>query len=162
MPGPDRWYAAEQQRRKLAERLARDLAYPDPDAPPDTLSDFVAGAVVRVRWASAIDAHIAFDQAPSLIALGGEYRRFEGRGGVVLVVHSSEGGMDDWSLVVPYEPFTTPALVCLDDMAEHCMGVYADSTEAREALSTLHVRLIGAFGNRQGAIARGSLPPDAE
>jgi hypothetical protein len=161
MPDPDRWRAVEQRRRELAERLARDLAHPDPDAPPDTLSDFVAGNVVQVRWVSAIDAHIAFDQAPSLIAFGAEYRRFEGRGGVVLVVHCVEDSMDDWSLVVPYEPFTTPVLVCLDDMDEHCMGVYGDSPEARDALSRLHVRLIGAFGNRQDAIARGTLPPDA-
>ena len=161
MPNPDRWRAAEQQRRKLAERLGRDLAHPDPDTPPDALSDFVAGTVVRVRWQSAIDAHIAFDQAPSLIAFGGEYRRFAGRGGVVLVIHGVEDSMDDWSLVVPYEPFAAPVLVCLDDMDEHCMGIYGDSPEEHDALSTLHVRLIGGFGNRQDAIARGSLPPDA-
>ena len=161
MPGPDRWRAAEQRRRKLAERLARDLAHPDPQAPPGALSDFVSGTMGRVRWTSAIDAQIAFDQAPSLIAFGGEYRRVQGRGGVVLVVHCGEGSMDDWSLVVPYEPFAAPVLVCLDDMGEHCMGVYGDSAEARDALSTLHVRVLGAFDNRQRAIARGSLPPAA-
>ncbi|RFS40472.1 hypothetical protein D0Q02_30590 [Micromonospora craniellae] len=85
MPDPRRWRAIEQRCRKLAEGLGRDLAHPDPDAPPGTLSDFAAGAIVHVRWASAIDAQIAFDQAPSLIAFGTEYQRFQGRGGVVLV-----------------------------------------------------------------------------
>jgi hypothetical protein len=112
-----------------------------------------------VRWASATEAQIAFGQAPSLIAFGAEFSRVEGRGGVVLVVHCIEDSMDDWSLVVPYEPFGAPVLVCVDDMADHCMGIY-DSPEARDALSTLHARLIGAHGNRRDAIARGSLPPD--
>jgi hypothetical protein len=159
VPDPDRWRAAERRRRRLAERLARELAHPDPDAPPGAMSNFVAGTVVRVRWASAFEAQIAFDQAPSLIAFGAEFGRVEG-GGVVLVVHCIQDSMDDWSLVVPYEPFAAPVLVCVDDMAEHCMGIYGDSPEARDALSTLHVRLIGAFGNRRDAIARGSLPPD--
>jgi hypothetical protein len=160
MPGPGRWAAVERRRRALAERLARDLAHPDPDAPPGTLSDMVAGAMVRVRWASAIDAQIAFDQAPSLIALGSAFQRLQGGGGVVLVVHCLADSMDDWSLVVPYEPFGTPVLVCLDDMGDHCLGVYGDSPQARDALSTLHVRLLAAFGNRSDAIARGTLPPD--
>ncbi|HEY2673119.1 MAG TPA: hypothetical protein VGJ07_22515 [Rugosimonospora sp.] len=160
MPDPGRRAAAERRRRALAERLARDLAHPAPDAPPGTLSDLVAGTVVRVRWVSAIDAHVAFDQAPSLIALGSAYRRIEGRGGVVLVVHCIPNNMDDSSLVVPYEPFSSPVMVCLDDMADHCMGVYGDSPEARDALSTLQVRLLTAFGGRSDAIARGTLPPD--
>lgn len=160
MHDPDRWRAIEQRRRKLAERLGRDLAYPDPDAPVGTLSDFVAGTMVRVRWASAIDAHIAFDEAPSLIAFGGEYRRIEGRGGVVLVVHCPEDSIYEWSLVVPYEPFRTPVLVCLDDMGEHCMGIYGDTPEARQALPDLQVRLIGGFANRQHAIDTGYFPAD--
>ena len=160
VPDPDRWRAAERRRRKLAERLARELAHPDPDAPPGAMSNFVAGTVVRVRWASAIEAQTAFDQAPSLIAFGAEFRRVEGRGGVVLVVHCIQDSMDDWSLVVPYEPFGAPVLVCVDDMTDHCMGIYSDSPDARDALSTLHTRLIGAFGNRRDAIARNSPPPD--
>jgi hypothetical protein len=48
MPDPDRWRAVEQLRRELAERLALTWPHPDPDAPPDTLSDFVAGTVVQV------------------------------------------------------------------------------------------------------------------
>lgn len=160
MPDPDRWRAIEQRRRKLAERLAWDLAHPDP-AKPGAMSDFVAGTVVRVRWASAIDAHAVFDEAGSLIAFGGDYRLIEGRGGVVLVLHCPQDSMYDWSLVVRYEPFRTPVLVCLDDMGEHCMGIYADSPEARQALSDLHVRLIGGFANRQHAKDIGFLPPDA-
>ncbi len=161
MPGPEHWRAVEQRRRKLAERLARDLAHPDPDASAETLSDFVAGTVVRVRWASAIDAQIAFDQVPSLIGMGGEFLRFEGRGGVVLVIHCIADSMDDWSVVVPYEPFGAPVLVCLDDMDEHCMGVYGDSPQASEALSTLYVRLVAAFARREDSIAKGLLPPKA-
>ncbi len=159
MPDPDRWLRIERERRALAERLARDLAHPDPDAPPGALSDFVAATMVRVRWDSAIDAHVAFDQAPSLIAFGSQYQRIEGRGGVVLVVHCIPDSMDDWSLVVTYEPFGAPVLVCLDDMGDHCMGVYDDSPTARDALSTLHLRLIGAFGIRRDATTAGS-PPD--
>jgi hypothetical protein len=160
MRGPEYWRAVEQRRRKLAERLARDLAHPNPDAPAGTLSDFVAGTVVRVRWASAIDAQIAFDQAPSLIGSGGEFLRFEGRGGVVLVVHCIADSMDDWSLVVPFEPFAAPVLVCLDDMDGHCMGVYGDSPEASEALSTLYGRLVAGFAAREDNIDKGLLPPD--
>ncbi|MEV6926719.1 hypothetical protein AB0M46_19750 [Dactylosporangium sp. NPDC051485] len=161
MPDPDRWHAMEQRRRKLAERLGRVLAHPNPDDRPGTLGDVVAGAAVRVRWPSAIDAHIAFDQAPSLIGMGAQYQRFAGRGGVVLVIHCIADSMDDWSLVVPFEPFTAPVLVCLDDMDGQCLAVYDDSPEARDALSTLHVRLLRAFGDRQAAIDAGTLPPDA-
>jgi hypothetical protein len=78
----------------------------------------------------------------------------EGRGGVVLVVHCLEDSMDDWSLVVPYEPFTVPVLVGLDDMRVHCTGIYDDSPEDRDALSTLYVRLL-AFGIRHDAIRSG-------
>jgi hypothetical protein len=68
--------------------------------------------------------------------------------GVVLYVHCVEDSMDDWSLVVPYEPFGTPALVCLDDMGEHCMGVYGDSPEAHDALSTLHIHMARRYSTR--------------
>ncbi|QOC90316.1 hypothetical protein [Micromonospora craniellae] len=77
---------------------------------------------------------------------------------LVLVLHCPEDSMYDWSLVVRYEPFRTPVLVCLDDMGEHCMGIYADSPQARQALSDLHVRLIGGFANRQHAKDTGLLP----
>ncbi|NLU81091.1 hypothetical protein HCA58_22640 [Micromonospora sp. HNM0581] len=156
----DRWRAAEQGRRRLAERLAWELAHPDPVAPPDALSDFVAAAAMQVRWASAIDAQTAFDHAPRLVALGGEFGRVEGRGGVIVFVHCLEGGMDDWSLVVPYEPFTGPVLVCVDDLGDHCMWISEEDPQAREALSRLRTEIELAFTTRTTLITRGSLPPD--
>jgi hypothetical protein len=160
MANANRWRVAEQARRRLAERLAWELAHPDPDAPPGALSDFVAATAMQVRWASAIDAHTVFDHAPRLIALGGGVGRVEGRGGVVLYVHCLEGGMDDWSVVVPYEPFTGPVLVCVDDLGDHCMWISEDDPQAREALSRLRTEIDLAFATRATLIAKGSLPPD--
>jgi len=154
----ERWRAVERRRRKLAERLARDLAHPDPDAPPGALSDFVAATAVQVRWAPAIEAQMAFDQALRVVALGGEVGRVEGRGGVVLWVHAVED--DFWSLVVPFEPFDGPVLVCTDDFGDHAMWISEDSPESREALSTLHTGLIVALETRRDLIAKGTLPPD--
>ncbi len=160
MVDADRWRAAERRRRKLAERLAWELAHPDPDAPPDAFSDLVAATAVQVRWASAVDAQIAFDHAPRVIALGGRFGRVEGRGGVILCVHCLEGGMDDWSLIVPYEPFTGPVLVCVDDLQDHCMWISEDDPQAREALSRLRTEIELAFTTRAALIADGGLPPD--
>lgn len=153
-----RWQEAERRRRKLAERLARDLAHPDPDAPPGALSDFVAATAVQVRWARNVEAQIAFELAPRVVALGGEVGRVEGRGGVILWVHSL--GDDFWSLVVPFEPFDGPVLVCTDDFGDHAMWISDDSAESREALTTLHTGLIRALETRREQIAKGTLPPD--
>ncbi|MFI6759456.1 hypothetical protein ACIBF5_10000 [Micromonospora sp. NPDC050417] len=153
------WRKDANRRRKLAERLAWDLAHPDPAAPRESLSDFVAGAAMRVRWASAIEAQIAFEQAPRLIGLGGELGRVEGRGGVILFVHCLRDGLDDWSLVVPFEPFTGPVLVCVDDLADHCLWVSDDDPQAREALSRLHTEITLALDTRRELDARGGLPP---
>lgn len=160
MVDDDRWRAAEQRRRKLAERLAWELAHPDPDASPGALSDFVSATAMQVRLASSIEALIAFDQAPRLIALGGEFGRLKGRGGVILWVHCLEDGMDEWSLVVPYQPFTGPVLVCVDDLEDHCMWISEDDPQAREALSRLHIEIELAIRTRTELIAKGSLPPD--
>lgn len=156
----DRWRAAGQRRRRLAERLAWELAHPDPDAPADGLSGFVAGSAMQVRWASAVEAQVAFDHAPRLIALGGEFGRVEGRGGVIVYVHCLDGGMDEWSLVVPYEPFTGPVLVCADDLEDHCMWISEDDPPGREALSLLRTEIELALATRATLIADGSLPPD--
>ncbi|MFI9638969.1 hypothetical protein ACIG87_02715 [Micromonospora sp. NPDC051925] len=156
----DRWRAAERRRRGLAERLAWDLAHPNPDASRSALGDFVAATAMRVRWASAIDAHTAFDHASRVIALGGEFGRVEGRGGVIVYVHCLEGGVDDWSLVVPYEPFIGPVLVCVDDLDDHCMWISEDDPQAREALERLRTEMELAFATRATLIANGSLPPD--
>lgn len=164
VPAPQRWSAewwraVERRRRRFAERLASELAHPDPDGPPGAMSDFVAGAVVGVEsWPAAIEAKIAFDEAPTLIKFGAPFGWIEGYGGVVLWVHSPVD--DDWSLVVPFDPFVTPVLVCLDDMCadeamgDHCLGVYDDSPEARNALSDLQTGLIAAFGERRDSRAR--------
>lgn len=160
MVDDDRWRAAEQRRRKLAERLAWELAHPDPDAPPGALSDFVAATAMQVRWASSIDAQIAFDHAPRLIAFGEEFGRLQGRGGVILYVHCLEDGPEEWSLVVPYEPFTGPVLVCADDLEDHCMWISEDDPQAREALSGLRTGIELALAARAELIAKGGLPPD--
>jgi hypothetical protein len=154
----DRWHAVERRRRKMAERLARELANPDPDAPSGALSDFVAATAVQVRWARNVEAQMAFDEAPRVVALGGEVGRVEGRGGVVLWVHSGED--DFWSLVVPLEPFDGPVLVCTDDFGGHAMWITEDGAESEEALSKLHTGLMVALETRRELIAKGTLPPD--
>ncbi len=153
-----RWQEVERRRRKRAERLARDLAHPDPDAPPGALSDFVAATAVRVRWARNVEAKVAFEDAPRVVAVGGDMGRVEGRSGVILWVHSVRD--DFWSLVVPFEPFDGPVLVCTDDFGDHAMWISDDGPEAREALATLHTGLIKALDARADKIAKGFLPPD--
>lgn len=153
-----RWQEIERRRRALAERLARELANPDPRAPQGAVSDFVAATAVKVRWARNWDAHTAFEDAPTTVLVGGELRRVTGRGGVVLSVHAV--GDSFWSLVVPFEPFRGPVLICTDDFYDKAMWITGDSTEARDALTSLHTGLIWTLAARAEKIEKGLLPPD--
>jgi hypothetical protein len=152
------WREVERRRRLLAERLARELANPDPQAPRGAVSDFVAANAVKVRWARNADAMMALEDAPLTVSVGGEMGRVSGRGGVVLWVHALRDGF--WSLVVPYEPLRGPVLVCTDDFFPHAMWITGDSPEAREALNSLNTNLIWTLAARAEKIEKGLLPPD--
>jgi hypothetical protein len=152
------WREVERRRRLLAERLARELANPDPDAPRGAVSDFVAANAVKVRWARNWDAHLAFPDVPGTMSVGGEMGRVQGRAGVVLWVHALSDGF--WSLVVPVEPFRGPVLLCTDDFFPHAMWITGDSPDAREALTNLQTGLIWSLEARADKIEKGLLPPD--
>jgi hypothetical protein len=152
------WREVERRRRLLAERLARELANPDPNARRGALSDFVAANAVKVRWARSVDAQAAIQEAPTTVMVGGEMGRVQGRGGVVLWVHSLRD--DDWSLVVPFEPFRGPLLVCTDDFFPRAMWISGDSPEARGALTTLETELIFSLAHRAEMVEKGLRRPD--
>jgi hypothetical protein len=152
------WREVERRRRLLAERLARELANPDPRAPRGAVSDFVAVNAVKVRWARNADAMLALEEAPKTVTVGGEMGWVSGRGGVVLWVHALGDGF--WSVVVPYEPFRGPVLVCTDDFFPHAMWITGDSPQAREALNSLNTNLIWTLAARAEKIEKGLLPPD--
>lgn len=152
-----KWMEIERRRRLLAERLARELANPDPELPPGALSDFVAATAVQVRWEGSVDAQIAFDMAPRVVALSTGLGRVEGRAGVVLWLHSPVG--EFWSMVVPFEPFRGPVLVCTDDFYEHAMWITDETPESREALSQLHQNLLRSMKTRRAVAARGWFGP---
>jgi hypothetical protein len=60
-----------------------------------------------------------------------------------------------WSMVVPFEPFRGPVLVCTDDFYEHAMWITDETPESREALSRLHRRLLMSMQTRSEVTARG-------
>src|SRR5262249_16838130 len=146
--------ADERRRRRLAERLALELA----TASHTRGSDFVAARMVQVRWSSTVEFQIAVDQAPTMVFIGdpANLGTFEGDGGVVMVVHLP----DNWWVVFPGVAFTGLILVCDVDLKEHCMQLYDDSPEAREAVENFRLRVVRALENRAKRIADGWLPPD--
>jgi hypothetical protein len=155
--GPDE---EERRRRELAQRLARELADPPPDGPPEAFSEFVAARAMRVRYASAVDVHVAFDEAQTVITMGdptlcGWVR---GRAGLVMYAHGP-GDIYSWSVVFPFVPFTGLALVCLDDLDDQCLWVSADGDpEAAVALEELQAEIWLGLKARDDLIARGLLP----
>jgi hypothetical protein len=151
------WREVDRRRRLLAERLARELANPDPQAAQGTVSDSVAANAVKVRWARNRDAHLAFPDVPGTVSVGRKMGQVRGRGGVVLWVHALSDGF--WSLVVPWEPFRGPVLLCTDDFFPSAMWITGDSPEAREALTGLHTGLIWSVAARADKIEKGLLPP---
>ena len=100
----------------------------------------------------------AFEAAPLVVLVGGEMGRVAGRGGVVLWVHSLSG--DDWSLVVPFEPFRGPVLVCTDDFYDRAMWITGDSPESQAALTKLHTDFIWTLAARAEKVQKGLLPPE--
>jgi hypothetical protein len=152
-----RWDEEERRRLRLAERLASELA----TASHREGSDYVASRMVQVRYSSTWEVRAALDEAPTMIFMG-RYAKdvgaFTGRGGVVMYVHMP----DLWSVVFPLVPFTGLILVCVDDLKDHCMQLYDDSSEAREAVEYFHARVVLSVRNRNEHIAEGLLPADPE
>jgi hypothetical protein len=146
--------ADERRRRRLAERLALELA----TASHTRGSDFVASHMVQVRWSSAVEFRIAVGETPTAVFVGDpkSLGTFEGDGGVVMYVHLP----DNWSVVFPLVPFTGLILVTDIDLKNHCMQLYDDSPEAREAVENFRLRVMLALENRAKRIADGWLPPD--
>ena len=146
--------AQERRRRRLAQRLALELA----TASHREGSDFVASRLVQVRYSSTFEVQSAMSQAPTVVFMGdrADVGVCTGRGGTVMYVHMP----DLWSVVFPLEPFTGLVLVCVDDLKDHCMQLYDDSPESRAAVDDFHTRVVLALRDRAEYIARGSLPPD--
>jgi hypothetical protein len=149
------------RRRRMAERMAAELAH-TPGGRAGAGSEYVASRAVQVRLTSAVEAQAALREAPTVISMGPseDVGQVSGSGGLVMYVHG--GYFDDWSIVFPLVPFTGLVLVCADDLEDHCMQVYDDSAEARQAISDLYTGVVLALKNRGEAIAEGWLPPEPE
>lgn len=151
----DRLDQAAQRRRKMAERLAVELARGGRGR-HGIGSDYVASTAVQVKLASSPEAATALQQAPAAIADGGEIGSVTGRA-LVMYVHGRPG--DGWSLVFPFLPFTGLVLVCLDDLPGHCLQIYDDGEQARQAVGELYAAATMALKNgRVGSL--GWLPPE--
>lgn len=150
---------ATRHRKDMAERLAAELAHA-PGGSRGVGSEYVASRVVQARLASSAEAQSALHEAPTVVSAGPSENvgQITGIGGMVMYVHG--GYFDDWSVVFPLVPFTGLVLVCSDDLDEHCMQIYDDSAEARQAIAELYDRVVLALKNRSEAIASGSLRPD--
>lgn len=155
----DRLNEDAKRRRRMAERLATELAHA-PGGRHGTGSDYVASRAVQVRLSSAVEARAALEEAPTVVSVGRpeDVGQVSGSGGVVMYVHG--GYFDDWSIVFPVVPFTGLILVCADDLGDHCMQVHDDSPEARQAVSDLQTGVALALENRRKSIGDGSMPLD--
>jgi len=109
----DRLDEDAKRRRRMAERLATELAHA-PGGRHGTGSDYVASRAVQVRLSSAVEARAAMKEAPTVVSVGRpeDVGQVSGSGGVVMYVHG--GYFDDWSIVFPVVPFTGVILVCAD------------------------------------------------
>jgi len=147
------------RRKSMAERVAAELAHA-PGGSRGTGSEYVASRVVQVRLASSVEAQAALQEAPMVVSMGPPENvgQVTGPGGLWMFVHG--GYFDDWSVVFPLVPFTGLVLVCSDDLDEHCLQIYDDSAETRQAITELYDRVVLALKNRSQAIANGSLQPD--
>jgi hypothetical protein len=150
---------ATRRRKRMAERLAAELAHA-PGGSRGSGSEYVASRAVQVRLASSVEAQAALRETPVVVSMGPPENvgQVTGPGGLWMFVHG--GYFDDWSVVFPLVPFTGLVLVCSDDLDEHCMQIYDDSAEARQAIAELYDRVVVALKNRSEAIASGSLRPD--
>ncbi|MFC0530243.1 hypothetical protein [Phytohabitans kaempferiae] len=128
------WRHPDERRRvALAERLARELAH-NPLGRHGAGNDFVASVAVQVRLSSAVEAFEAQQAVQDIrthvmLSPPSFLGQVTGRGGMVMWVHA-----DIYSVVFPFEPFTGLILVCPDDMHDHCMEIYDDGPETRQAI----------------------------
>ncbi len=143
------------RRRKLAERLARELA-----TAPTEGSDYVTSLIIQVRLRSAIEFQIALSETARVIAMSPwpYVGHATGRNGAVLYAH----GPDLWSSVFPIKPFTGLILVCADDLHDNCMQLHNDGADTRKAAEDFRTNVLLSLANRRDAIASGFLPPDLE
>jgi hypothetical protein len=137
-------------RRALAARLVRELV----STPPhrlrrDGLTSMVA-VEVTLESAPQVAAALAVAARAARDGPGDEVEFAGGPGGEVVALHGV-----DWSVVFCYLPFTGLVLVCLNDVAEHCLQVYDDSPDAQTLVTALFEAVIQRLG-RAASVPDGS------
>ena len=149
--------AQARARRVMAERMAKDLAFP-PHRRPGELSEYVRAKSMYVKYESTPEADGAFEDAPRLLALSGHGSAgyFEGPGGLVVYIH---GTYELWNLVVPIKPFRDFVLLGVEDVEDVFFLLTSDSGEAVSALSTLEEEVNAALPHRADMAERGLMPP---
>lgn len=149
--------AQARARRKMAQRMARDLAFP-PHRRPGELSEFVRAKSMYVKFESTPEALETFPDAPRLVALGGpsSVGYFEGPGGLVLYIH---GTYELWDMVLPIKPFRDFVLLGVEDVEDVFFLLTPDSGKAVSALATLEQEVMMALPHRADLAERGLMPP---
>ncbi len=149
--------AQARARRKVAQHMARDLAFP-PGRRPGDLSEFVRAKLMYVKYESTDEVLLAFPVAPRLVAIGppDSVGYFQGPGGLVLYIHDVD---ELWDMVVPVEPFRDFVLLGVEDVEDVFFLLTADGAKAISAFTELVDGVTTALRTRADLAKRGLMPP---
>lgn len=149
--------AQARARRVMAERMAKDLAFP-PHRRPGELSEYVRAKSMYVKYESTPEAPDAFSEAERLVSIGPPDGTgfFEGPGGLVLYIHDID---ELWNLVLPIKPFRDFVLLGVEDVEDVFFLLTPDSGKAVLALSRLVEEVSAALPHRADMAKRGLIPP---
>jgi hypothetical protein len=149
--------AQARARRKVAQHMARDLAFP-PGRRPGEVSEFVRAKSMYVKYESTDEVLLAFPVAPRLVATGppGSVGFFEGPGGLVLYIHDID---ELWDMVLPVEPFRDFVLLGVEDVEDVFFLLTADGAKAISAFAELVDEVTTALRTRADLAKQGMLSP---
>lgn len=134
-PQPEGLPEHVERRRRLAERLLAEMAFP-PYGRPGLGNDFVAATAVPTTLDDAPGAREALHEATTLARTRrDEVKAANGAGayGLWMRVHGVAG-----SVVFSFMPPGRSVLICVDDLPDHCWQISGDTDEAYLLINGLY------------------------
>lgn len=134
-PQPEGLSERTDRRRRLAERLLAEMAYP-PYGRPGLGNDFVAATAIPTTLDDAPGAREALAEAATTARTQpGEVRTENGAGahGMWMRVHGPTA-----SVVFSFLPPGRSVFVCVDDLPENCWQIGGDTAESRQLINDLY------------------------